>query len=116
MSVVTNITIFASGICGFDSPLEGSVAETYNIDIVQSWLKSDEGGNYHQGFRPMRWIVGGNTFYEVEAWMGAFKSFHIDGFLDFMGTLRFEAPEKAVVVIHPDEGPAIVWRPAHAGD
>ena len=107
MSSVTNIMIFS-----------GEIAENFRggrpeVEVFNEKLREWD-PTYRQEFAQTEEWYGGKKRLEVRLIGGAFDGFACeDQLVAFFLERDWEFPEEAVLVIHPQEGEALVYRPAY---
>lgn len=106
MSVVTGVVLCAS--CSEPDGSEGEDGPAAWIETVNAWLSE----------RSEAWLLtpvenrfGGGKHPQMNVAGGGFNHFPEDDFLTFLRTLKWESPENVILVMQPEDGATIVWRP-----
>lgn len=104
MSVVTSVILSMS--CtenGFD--VEEN--DTIQIDRINGFIRDHGKSDLHFLTPHMRNGKDPQTF----TFGGGYNNFPNDEFLEFIQAIQWEHPENVVLVLQPEQGDTIVWRP-----
>jgi hypothetical protein len=98
MSVVTGVVICTS--CAEDIAIFAG---------INHWLANNGGG---WDLAMVDSHAGGRKRPQMHIAAGGFNYFPNDVFLAWFKTIGWEYPENVILIMNPEDGPTIVWRPA----
>lgn len=104
MSVVTSIILSVSASeNGFDFDEN----ETYQIDKINAFLR-------HRGKTDLHFLtphMHNGKHPQTLTFGGGYNFFPEDDFLNFVSVMEWQSPENVILIIQPDQGRTLVWRP-----
>jgi hypothetical protein len=105
MSVITSVILTVSCVeDGFDLDAKDST----QIDRINGFIQA----HGHSDLQFLTVHMCGEKHPQTFTFGGGYNLFPEEDFLEFLDTIQWQCPENTVVVLQPESGDTIVWRPS----
>ena len=106
MSVVTGV-IICSSVCE-DFGSQGEDGMPLNFERINQWLAAR---NKNWQVKMIEDYCGGTKHPQMYVAGGGFNFFDEEDFLEWFKSIEWQCPENVVLIMEPEEGATMVWRP-----